>query len=490
MHSLRARFILSHILPILIVVPLVGAALIYILETQVLLVNLSQGISEQTSLIAQSVNSRPDVWQDSERANAFVASVSVHTSGYVFLLQPDGALLATSDPELAAELGQVSELDGVDRALTGEGSVTISYGLTRQTAEVLVPVTDVNERLVGIVGVTQSLQGVASQFGRLRWLVLIILAIELVAGLIMALILANRLARPIGAVATAVSEIAEGQRIEPIPEEGPDEVRRLAESVNLLAERLRSLEETRRRLLANLVHELGRPLGALRAAIYTLRKGAAKDEAVREELLAGMEDEVKRLQPLLDDLAQLHGQVLGTLELAREPIILGDWLPALLIPWRASALNKGLQWQAVIPANLPEVDLDPNRIGQAIGNLVSNAIKYTPEGGAIEVSAGADEMTIWIRVSDTGPGIALDEQERVFEPFYRSRRPRRFPQGLGLGLTIARDFVTAHGGELELASVSGEGSRFTIRLPLNGNSRRSATSSAPISPQNPYRDRS
>jgi two-component system sensor histidine kinase BaeS len=484
MHTLRARFILSHILPIVIVVPFVGAALIYLLETQILLADLSQDIGEQASLIAQSVNERPDIWADLEQANAFVTSVSVHTSGYVSLIRPDGALIASSDPELASESGrfpesgQLDESDGVETALTGERSVTISYGFTRQSAEVMVPVVDVNERVVGIVGVTQSLEGVASQFGQLRWLVLIILAIELVVGVVVALILANRLARPIGAVSAAVGEIADGRRIDPIPEEGPDEVRQLAESVNQLAERLRVLEETRRRLLANLVHELGRPLGALRAAIHTLLRGADTDESVKVELLTGMEDEVKRMQPLLDDLAQLHGQVLGTLELARQPIVLGDWLPALLIPWRASALDKGLQWQATIPANLPEVNIDPDRIGQAIGNLVSNAIKYTPKGGSIDVSAGADKSEIWIRVSDSGPGIVPEEQQRVFEPFYRSRRPRRFPQGLGLGLTIAQDFVTAHGGRLELASLPGEGSRFTIRLPLNGSERHLAGSPA------------
>ena len=471
MHSLRARFILSHILPILIVVPFVGAALIYILETQVLLADLSQGINEQANLIAQNVNSRPDLWQDSDQADAFVASVSIHTSGFVSLLQPDGALLATNNPELGVEAGQLTGLEGVDMVQTGERSVTISYGFTRQTAEVLIPVKDVNERLIGIVSVTQSLQGVASQFGRLRWLVLIILAVELLVGILVALFLANRLARPIGVVSAAVGEIAEGQRIEPIPEEGPDEVRRLAESVNLLAARLRMLEDTRRRLLANLVHEIGRPLGALRSAIHSLLRGSDVDQAVRVELLTGMEDEVKRMQPLLDDLAQLHGQVLGTLELAREPIVLGDWLPALLIPWRASALEKGLHWQATISPNLPEVELDPDRIGQAIGNLVSNAIKYTPKGGLVEISAGAGESEIWIRVSDNGPGIVPEEQGRIFEPFYRSRRPRRFPQGLGLGLTIARDSVTAHGGQLEVASTPDVGSHFTIRLPLNENRR-------------------
>jgi signal transduction histidine kinase len=226
------------------------------------------------------------------------------------------------------------------------------------------------------------------------------------------------------------------------------------------------VERARRELLANLVHELGRPLGAVRAAIDAILRGAAKEPSVQQELLEGMRDEIDRLRRLLDDLAGLHEQVLGTVELERRPTALSEWLNHTLAPWREGAQTKGLHWEVDIPPDLPTTDIDPERLGQALGNLVSNAIKYTPLGGTVTTRAGLDGDTFWIRVSDTGPGIEPKEQERIFAPFYRSQTGRRFPKGMGLGLTIARDLVTAHGGQLELESTLGTGSQFTIRVPL------------------------
>jgi signal transduction histidine kinase len=110
--------------------------------------------------------------------------------------------------------------------------------------------------------------------------------------------------------------------------------------------------------------------------------------------------------------------------------------------------------------------LDPDRLAQVVGNLLSNAIKYTPQGGTVSLAAGAGADEVWIRISDTGPGISADEQARIFAPFYRSQLNRRFPQGMGLGLSIASSLVAAHGGRLELDSAPGQGSHFTVRLPL------------------------
>ncbi len=120
-----------------------------------------------------------------------------------------------------------------------------------------------------------------------------------------------------------------------------------------------------------------------------------------------------------------------------------------------------------IPENLPEIYIDPERMAQVLGNLLSNAVKYTPQGGSVLVTAGAGKSEVWYRVSDTGPGIHRLEQDQVFEPFYRSQKMQRFPQGLGLGLTIARDIVEAHGGMLELKSDPAQGSQLTVQLPLN-----------------------
>ncbi len=470
MRTLRSRFILSHILPILLVVPLFGFGLIYLLETEILLAELSEDVSDRAILIANAVNSQPNIWQDPEQAASFVSGIEYSVQGRIFLLGPEGNILASNDPELADHIGNSAgtelELEGINTALGGESSILVFYEINQQRSEALIPVTDINQQLIGIVGVTDSLEGVATEFGQLRWLVMIALLVEILLAVAIALFLAGRLARPITSVTESVTEIALGQRIEPVAEEGPLEIRQLAASVNILAERLHTLEDTRRRLLANLVHELGRPLGAIRAAIHTLRQGAAEDPQIREELLAGMEDEVIRMQPLLDDLAQLHGQVLGTLELNREPTALSEWLPSVLLPWRAAALEKGIRWQATIPAGLPTVDLDPGRMAQVVGNLLSNAIKYTPADGSVQVTAGADQEKYWFRVADSGSGIVPEEQEKVFEPFFRSTQQRRFPQGLGLGLTIARDLVEAHGGTLEVESDPEIGSRFTARLPI------------------------
>jgi signal transduction histidine kinase len=466
MRTLRGRLLLSHVLPILIVVPLVGLAIIYLIETQVLLDDLSQDLDERATLIAEVVKDQAGIWQDPVLAQELATNASIIIQGQVLFLEPDGDLLAATDPDLAGTVGQRPNLEGLGGALAGDPVVIVQYNLIQTDGQALVPVRDVNNELVGIVGVTESIAGLATDFGRLRTLVLLTLLIEVLLAVFLSLVLARRLARPIIDVTHAVGDIAAGRRTEPIEEQGPLEIRELASSVNILAGRLHELEETRRRLLANLVHEIGRPLGAIRSAIHVLRQGAAEDPVVRDELLAGVEDEVKRMQPLLDDLAQLHGQVLGTRELNLGPLALSDWLPSALLPWRAAALDKGLEWTADIPPDLPTLALDHERMAQVIGNLLSNAIKYTPAGGKVEIFAQADRQECRIIVADDGPGIVPQEQERVFEPFFRSQQERRFPQGLGLGLTIARDIVVAHGGTLEVDSVYEAGSRFIVHLPL------------------------
>ena len=116
---------------------------------------------------------------------------------------------------------------------------------------------------------------------------------------------------------------------------------------------------------------------------------------------------------------------------------------------------------------MPTLVADPDRLGQAIGNLVSNAIKYTPEPGTVTVSAGGEQEMVWIRVSDSGRGISPEEQAQIFTPLYRGPTGVRFPQGMGLGLSIAHDLVVAHGGRIEVESEPGRGSHFTIWLPLS-----------------------
>lgn len=468
MNTLRARLILSHLLPTLVTIPLMGLALVYVLETQVLLANVSDELTAQAMLVAEMASEQSGIWYDAAQAGTFVARMSPRLTARVMLLDTHGYLLASSDPVDTARLNQMLELPGLANALAGQTETRVSYRqvLCAEVADVLVPVVGSDQQVMGIVRLTHQLAGVYERFLRLRYLILGVLAAGLLLGAAAGWMLALNLERPLRQVTQAVYGLVSGDRSAPLRERGPQEIRLLLRAVNTLVERLHSLEQARRQLLANLVHELGRPLGALRSAIQALLGGADEDAALRQELLVGMDEQVGLLQRLLNDLAHLHDQVLGTLELDRRPVALNDWLSHVLPPWRQAAQDKGLNWEATIPADLPATQLDPDRLAQAVSNLLSNAIKYTPAGGTVSIGAGVEDSTVWIQVGDTGPGIDPEEQALIFTPYYRGHSAGRFPQGMGLGLSIARDLVVAHGGRLEVDSAPGQGSRFTIWIPL------------------------
>ncbi|MGC8780865.1 MAG: ATP-binding protein [Anaerolineae bacterium] len=468
LNTLRRRFILSHVLPLLIVVPIVGIALIYVLQTQVVLPGLANELSGQAGLIAELARDQPGVWSDPGQAQAFVARVRPQLTARLMALDASGRLLASSDPADAPRLGHPLDHPGLSRALSGQPFVRIaaSPSLHAEIADVLAPVMGGDQQVIGLVRLSYPLTNVYQRFQLVRYLVAGVLLVGLLLGVLAGTVLALDLQRPLWQMTRAVRQLADGQMLAGLPETGPTEIRTLARAFNVLTERLRLLEEARHRLLANLVHELGRPLGALLSAVQALSAGADREPALRRELHTEMETQIRHLQRLLDDLAQLHDQVPGALELDRHPVALDAWLPTVLGPWRAAAAQKGLAWRIVVPAGLPAISADPDRLAQVVGNLVSNAIKYTPVPGSVTVSAGATADTVWIRVSDTGPGIPSEEQERIFAPFYRGQSSGRFPQGMGLGLSVARDLVTAHGGRLTVESAPGAGSHFTIWLPF------------------------
>jgi two-component system sensor histidine kinase BaeS len=273
------------------------------------------------------------------------------------------------------------------------------------------------------------------------------------------------ISNPIQQATESVMDLVRGIRAELLPEEGPSEIKILQQAVNFLVTRLRELRQNRQQLLANLVHELGRPLGGLNISIQVLRRGAKDDPQSLDELLAGMDAEARVLRRLLDDLSHLHDQVIGTRELNFETVAVSEWLPKILLSSRETAQRKGLSWLQNVPPGLPEIRLDPQRMAQAVSNLTANAIKYTPRGGTVEVAAGESDAMVWILVHDTGPGIPVEEQAKIFEPFFRGTQKQRIKQGMGLGLNIARDYVIAHYGRIEVDSTPGLGSTFTIWLP-------------------------
>lgn len=465
--TLRSRLILSHILPLLVIIPLMGIALIYLLEEIVLLPNLTTELKQQAALLIDLAETQPFLWTDATQARAFVARVDTRFTARLMLLDRAGNILASSDGTDVNRVGQRLDHPDLQRVLSGEAVARQNYSRALQAdiADVLLPVISSDRTLMGVVRLSYQLTSVYEQFAALRLLVIGVLIVGMLLGAGVGWSLALNLQRPIEQLTDAVDGLARDQSSVPLPEPQPEEFARLVRAFNSLTERLHGLEDARHQLLANMVHELGRPLGALQSGVEALRGGADDDPVLRHELLAGMDAEIHRLRNLLDDLSRHYDQALGPLELKCRPIDLNEWLTLLLIPWREAAEHKGLRWVITLPNDPLSIEIDHDRLAQAVGNLISNAIKYTPAGGTVSIKVESDPAMVFIHVLDTGPGISPDDQAHVFEPFYRGHTARRFPQGMGLGLTIARDLVVAHGGRLEVMSALGDGSRFTIGLP-------------------------
>jgi len=466
--SMRSRLVLSHALPLLVIIPIIGVALTNLIETRVLIPSLSKALMTNAVLLANVAGDEAELWANPAYAEYYLTHLRHDISARVQFINPGGQLLASSDPTEARMIGIVLDFAGVAQAKAGQVASYTYFNISApsEVIDVFVPVLNQNQQLIGILRMSYIYNTLITEFTRSRYVIVGILAGGLLVGIILGWSLALNLSKPIRQVTLAINELAHGNRQVQVEERGPEEIQLLAQSFNSLNERLSSLEKARRQLLANLVHELGRPLGALRSAIQALAGGAGRDPQLLADLTTGMDDETARLQHLLEDLAHLHDQVLGTLELDYQPLAVSDWLPKVLRPWQEAAQDKHLIWQTEIPADLPEISVDPLRLASAVENLVSNAIKYTHAGGMISISAGVEGEELLIRVKDNGSGISAEEQQKVFEPFYRGNQGRRFKQGMGLGLNIAKDLVEAHGGRISLDSAPGEGSQFIIHLPL------------------------
>lgn len=469
MRTLRGRLILSHTLPLFIMLLLSGIALDYVLETQILLPIFTDELIREAELLAETSIDHLEVWDNPTAAQEYLDRLGPHLDAHVMLLDINGQLLASTDPLSLGQVGTAIEpRDYLMPILAGDVNVHTEYGRHFETnvADVFVPAMGKDDEVIGIIRMTYHLENVYDQFLMLRYVILGILLTAIILGTIVALVLALSIRGALNQATQAVIQLASGKEVETFPERGPAEMRILQGAVISLIERLRGLEEARGKLLSNLVHELGRPLGALLTSVQAMQGGAGDDEELRQEILSGMKEEVGFLDRLLNDLTRFHDQVFGGLELRTRPVELAQWLPKVLRTHREVAIEKGLKWEVDVQPDLPVVDADPDRLAQALGNLVHNAMKFTPPDGTVIVDTGVINSQVWIQVKDTGPGIPLEEQSKIFTPFYRSHSMTRFPQGMGLGLSIARDLILAHQGRLEFTSAEGDGSCFTIWLPF------------------------
>lgn len=228
---------------------------------------------------------------------------------------------------------------------------------------------------------------------------------------------------------------------------------------------LRKLETVRRDFIANLSHELRTPIASLKALGETLHEGAIDRPSVARDFVAKMNVEVDRLAQMVQEMGELSRIESGEAPLQRSPVNLTEVVARAVERLKPQSERAGLQVEAQVASGLPLVSADGGRIEQVLVNLIHNAIKFTPPGGRVTVSAIAEGDSLAVAVSDTGVGIPEDDLPRVFERFYKADRARA-GGGTGLGLAIARHVVEAHGGRIWVESVEGRGATFSFSLPL------------------------
>ncbi len=265
-------------------------------------------------------------------------------------------------------------------------------------------------------------------------------------------------AAPVGDLVEAAGRVEAGEIGTQVEVRGPSEVRTLARAFNAMSTRLEETDASRRRLLADVSHELRTPLTVMQGTLEGILDGLyPADEAHLVPVL----EETRVLARLIDDLRTLSLSEAGVLRLHREPTDLARLIQEVVAGHRAAADDVGVAIIVEAPGDLRPLEVDPSRIRQVIGNLVANALRFTPAGGRVSVDAGQDAHETWVRVQDTGPGIDPESLEHVFDRFYRSPGS----PGTGLGLPIARNLVRAHGGQISINSTLGGGTEVRFTLP-------------------------
>lgn len=230
---------------------------------------------------------------------------------------------------------------------------------------------------------------------------------------------------------------------------------------------LRRLERVRQDFVANVSHEFKTPLTAIQGFAETLLAGALDDPKNNRRFLEIIREHASRLARLTDDLMKLARIEAGKMEVLFSPVNLAELAEGCAETARLKAARRQISLEIHVPATLPRVRGDANLLHEVLQNLLDNAVQYTHPGGSIKVTGAARQRDAVVTVADTGIGIPLADQERVFERFYRVDAARsREAGGTGLGLSIARHIVEAHGGRIWVESEVGSGSRFSFSLPL------------------------
>lgn len=279
-------------------------------------------------------------------------------------------------------------------------------------------------------------------------------------------LLSRLLTRPIRELTKATKKMSKGNLGVRVKVRSKDEIGQLGKTFNEMSQRLADFQKSRRELLADISHEIRSPLARIQSdAEILIDRKVGKEE--REQHLKAICEEVKDIDKLVEDLSILSRLEYHQLEMEVSPSSIQDALSQEISKFRLQLEKKDINLKQTIPENIPLVMMDTLRIGQIISNLLTNALRYTPKGGTVDLGLKRKDSMVEVWVKDTGPGIPQEELPYIFERFYRVDKSRsRTSGGTGLGLAIAKYFVDAQGGYIHAESEVGKGTCITFSIPI------------------------
>jgi len=359
--------------------------------------------------------------------------------------------------------------------------ILVGVAVLASTAELLVP-TAFDRHLAIMSSMMSNMMGNStpgldqSLFTNFRAAVTEALGFAALAASVMAVItsifISRQVVSPLQEMTSASQRIADGSYDERvrvsgnIPKKEQDELGQLALSFNQMAAKLEQTEAMRRQLIGDVTHELRTPLTTIKGYMEGLIDGVLPSN---EETYTHIYREADRLQHLVNDLQELSRVEAGAYELHRQYTTVNDLVNTAITRLNRQFEEKEVDLTAHVPEDLPSVNIDADRIGQVLLNLLGNALQYTPPGGRVDITAVQLPEEIQIRISDTGIGIPAEHLHNIFTRFYRVDKSRsRSGGGSGIGLTIAKYLVEAHSGRIWVESQgAGKGSTFIFTIPLN-----------------------
>jgi two-component system OmpR family sensor kinase len=461
MNSLRFRLFAAFLFIILIVTLVTGFALILLLRNTPLVER--QTLTRLNEAARAALRSSPPLSdQPPEAAAQYVKQLADTFEVRVLIVEQDGSLLADSSPTpapLTLNFRTAREDPAAPGSRNGRGRdaarrIWLYVARPIGQKQLLVFALE-QDRFPALTFFFENLFPPLAEAG----------AVAACLAIVLAVLIARSIALPLQKMAVVAQGIARGDYAQTAPVSGPDEVRDLGQSLNQMAFQVQVTQQAQRDFLANVSHELKTPLTSIQGFAQALLDGAADSPQAIQRSANIIYTEADRLRRLVEGLLDLARLDAGLRALTRAPFDLRLVLATVVEKFSLRAKEKGITLRGDLPPALPAMVGDADRLAQVFTNLLDNALKHTPAGGSVTLSAASIPGGVEVTVKDTGPGIPPQDLQRIFERFYQVDKSRARPSGVGLGLTITKEIVEAHNGNIRVESTPGVGTQFIVRLP-------------------------